>query len=57
MSKQAQNEFYKSDEEMALDYAAAVNEEIKDLFAAGADWCRSTSLGCSSIPTRRAPMA
>ncbi|HTL64465.1 MAG TPA: uroporphyrinogen decarboxylase family protein [Pseudolabrys sp.] len=37
MSKQAQNEFYKSDEEMALDYAAAVNEEIKDLFAAGAD--------------------
>jgi 5-methyltetrahydropteroyltriglutamate--homocysteine methyltransferase len=37
MSKQAQNEFYKSDEEMALDYAAAVNDEIKDLFAAGAD--------------------
>ena len=37
MSKQAQNEFYKSDEAMALDYAAAVNEEIKDLFVAGAD--------------------
>ncbi|HET9717450.1 MAG TPA: uroporphyrinogen decarboxylase family protein [Pseudolabrys sp.] len=37
MSKQAQNEFYNSDEAMALDYAAAVNEEIKDLFAAGAD--------------------
>lgn len=37
MSKQAQNEFYSGDEEMALDYAAAVNEEIKDLFAAGAD--------------------
>jgi 5-methyltetrahydropteroyltriglutamate--homocysteine methyltransferase len=37
MSKQAQNEFYKSDETMALDYAAAVNEEIKDLFVAGAD--------------------
>ncbi|MEP7029571.1 MAG: uroporphyrinogen decarboxylase family protein [Pseudolabrys sp.] len=37
MSKQAQNEFYKSEEEMALDYAAAVNAEIKDLFAAGAD--------------------
>jgi len=37
MSKQAQNEFYKSDEAMALDYAAAVNEEVKDLFAAGAD--------------------
>src|SRR5581483_3756136 len=37
MSKQAQNEFYASDEAMALDYAAAVNEEIKDLCAAGAD--------------------
>ena len=37
MSKQAQNEFYNSEEAMALDYAVAVNEEIKDLFAAGAD--------------------
>ena len=37
MSQQAQNDFYASDEEMALDYAAAVNAEIKDLFAAGAD--------------------
>src|SRR3990170_5080878 len=37
MSQQAQNDFYKDDEEMAMDYAAAVNEEIKDLFAAGAD--------------------
>jgi 5-methyltetrahydropteroyltriglutamate--homocysteine methyltransferase len=37
MSQQAQNDFYDSDEEMALDYADAVNAEIKDLFAAGAD--------------------
>ncbi len=37
LSKQAQNEFYAHEEEMALDYAAAVNEEIRDLFAAGAD--------------------
>ena len=37
MSEQVQNDFYKSAEEMALDYAAAVNEEIRDLFAAGAD--------------------
>ena len=37
MSQQAQNDFYESEEEMALDYAAAVNEEIRDLFAAGAD--------------------
>jgi 5-methyltetrahydropteroyltriglutamate--homocysteine methyltransferase len=37
MSQQAQNDFYKDEGELALDYAAAVNEEIKDLFAAGAD--------------------
>jgi 5-methyltetrahydropteroyltriglutamate--homocysteine methyltransferase len=37
MSQQAQNDFYENEEEMALDYAAAVNAEIKDLFAAGAD--------------------
>jgi 5-methyltetrahydropteroyltriglutamate--homocysteine methyltransferase len=37
MSQQAQNDFYKDEEEMALDYALAVNAEIKDLFASGAD--------------------
>jgi 5-methyltetrahydropteroyltriglutamate--homocysteine methyltransferase len=37
MSQQAQNDFYKSPEEAAMDYAVAVNAEIKDLFAAGAD--------------------
>jgi 5-methyltetrahydropteroyltriglutamate--homocysteine methyltransferase len=37
MSQQAQNDFYQSEEEAAMDYAAAVNQEIKDLFAAGAD--------------------
>jgi 5-methyltetrahydropteroyltriglutamate--homocysteine methyltransferase len=37
MSQQAQNDYYATEEEMALDYAAAVNAEIKDLFAAGAD--------------------
>ncbi len=37
MSQQAQNDFYESDEDAAMDYAAAVNEEIKDLFTAGAD--------------------
>ena len=37
MSQQAQNDFYESAEEAAMDYAAAVNEEIRDLFAAGAD--------------------
>jgi 5-methyltetrahydropteroyltriglutamate--homocysteine methyltransferase len=38
MSQQAQNDFYASDEEAAMDYAAAVNAEIRDLFAAGADY-------------------
>lgn len=37
MSQQAQNEYYPSEEAAAMDYAAAVNEEIRDLFAAGAD--------------------
>lgn len=37
MSQQAQNDFYATDEEAAMDYAVAVNEEIRDLFAAGAD--------------------
>ena len=37
MSQQAQNDFYASDAECAMDYAAALNEEIRDLFAAGAD--------------------
>ena len=37
MAQQAQNDFYKDEVELAMDYAAAVNEEIKDLFAAGAD--------------------
>ena len=37
MLQQAQNDFYKSEEEAAMDYAVAVNAEIKDLFAAGAD--------------------
>ena len=38
MAEQAQNDYYKTQEEMLADYAAAVNEEIKDLFAAGADF-------------------
>jgi 5-methyltetrahydropteroyltriglutamate--homocysteine methyltransferase len=37
MSQQAQNDFYETEEEAAMDYAAAVNAEIRDLFAAGAD--------------------
>jgi len=37
MSQQAQDDYYKDEVALALDYAAAVNAEIEDLFAAGAD--------------------
>jgi len=37
MLQQAQNEFYPSEEAAAMDYAQALNEEIRDLFAHGAD--------------------
>jgi 5-methyltetrahydropteroyltriglutamate--homocysteine methyltransferase len=37
MSKQAQDDYYGDEEAVALGYADAVNAEIKDLFAAGAD--------------------
>jgi len=37
MSQQAQNDFYETGAALSMAYAAAVNEEIKDLFAAGAD--------------------
>ena len=48
MSQQAKDEFYKDAEALAMDMAAAVNEEAHDLVAAGADviqldepWVRS----------------
>jgi len=37
MSQQAQNEAYPDQASLALDLADAVNEEVRDLFAAGAD--------------------
>jgi 5-methyltetrahydropteroyltriglutamate--homocysteine methyltransferase len=37
MAQQAQDDHYGSREALALGYAEAVNEEIRDLFAAGAD--------------------
>jgi 5-methyltetrahydropteroyltriglutamate--homocysteine methyltransferase len=37
MSQQAYNESYDDEAELALDFAAAVNDEIRDLFSAGAD--------------------
>jgi 5-methyltetrahydropteroyltriglutamate--homocysteine methyltransferase len=37
MAQQAHNEFYPDTDEMVMDFAAAVNEEVRDLEAAGAD--------------------
>jgi 5-methyltetrahydropteroyltriglutamate--homocysteine methyltransferase len=37
MTHQAQNTYYPDEESLAMAYAEAVNAEIKDLFAAGAD--------------------
>ena len=37
MAQQAQNDFYPDRESLAMDYAVAVNEEVKELFEAGAD--------------------
>ena len=37
MAQQAQDDYYGSREALAFGYAEAVNEEISDLFAAGAD--------------------
>ncbi|MGH6619144.1 MAG: uroporphyrinogen decarboxylase family protein, partial [Alphaproteobacteria bacterium] len=37
MTQQAFDDYYKDEAALSLDYAAAVNAEIKDLFAAGAD--------------------
>ena len=37
MAQQVKNEFYKDQEELAMDFAVAVNEEARDLQEAGAD--------------------
>ena len=37
LSQQAENAFYADDEEMAMDYAVAVNEELRALKASGVD--------------------
>ena len=37
MAQQAKDDFYGDEAALAMAYAAAVNEEVKDLFAAGAD--------------------
>jgi len=52
MTQQAVDEFYKDEKAVALDYAAAVNEEIKDLFAAGADYVQIDEPWMQSSPDK-----
>ncbi|HKX03097.1 MAG TPA: cobalamin-independent methionine synthase II family protein [Methylomirabilota bacterium] len=60
MAQQAKNEFYEDMEALAMDLAAAVNEEARDLQAAGADliqldepWLRNDPEGAKryAVPT------
>ena len=44
MAQQATNEFYRDIDELAVDFAVAVNEEARELQAAGAD-VRDTAFG------------
>jgi 5-methyltetrahydropteroyltriglutamate--homocysteine methyltransferase len=37
LSQQVKNEFYQDEEEMAMDYAVAVNQELRDLKSTGVD--------------------
>jgi len=57
ISQQAQNDFYMDEEEMALDYAAAVNAEIKDCSLPALTSCRSTNLTCRRDRRRQANTA
>src|SRR5665213_950371 len=59
MAQQAKNEFYKDADEMVMDFAAAVNEEVRELEAAGADviqlddpWLRNDPDSANRIAVR-----
>jgi len=54
MAQQAQDDYYKDEEALAMGYAAAVNEEIKDLFAAGADIVQVDEPYMQSAPEKAA---
>jgi len=54
MTQQAQNDYYKSEEEAALDYAAAVNRRSATSSPRAPTWCRSTSPICRRSRRRRA---
>ena len=59
MAQQAQNEYYPDRESLAMDYAACVNQEVKELFQAGADvvqldepWLRNNPDGAREYAVR-----
>jgi len=54
MSQQAENEAYDDPADLALDLAAAVNEEVRDLSRPAPTSCSSTSRGCRRARSRRA---
>jgi len=59
MSKQAIDAYYRDEEQLVMDYAAAVNEEAHDLVAAGADiiqldepWLRSDPTAAKRVAVK-----
>ena len=54
MTQQAQNDHYADDRSLALAYAEAVNEELRDLKAAGADLVQIDEPYLQADPRRRA---
>lgn len=52
MSQQAFDQYYRDEAALALDYAAAVNDEIKDLFTAGADYVQIDEPWMQSAPEK-----
>jgi 5-methyltetrahydropteroyltriglutamate--homocysteine methyltransferase len=52
ISQQAQNDFYRDEEEMMMDIAAAVNAEVKALKAAGADVVQLDDPYVQAMPDR-----
>jgi 5-methyltetrahydropteroyltriglutamate--homocysteine methyltransferase len=57
MAQQSQDEHYGDELAMGMDYAAAVNEEIADLFAAGADIVQIDEPYMQSRPDKAKSMA
>ncbi|HZT52686.1 MAG TPA: 5-methyltetrahydropteroyltriglutamate--homocysteine methyltransferase [Stellaceae bacterium] len=54
MAQQAQDDYYKDEVALGMAYAAAVNDEIKDLFAAGADIVQIDEPYMQSAPEKAA---